>query len=853
MPDSQDRILVEEPAEERAVVPLPVSKPRRFWFRFTLTLGVLMLGSALWLGWYVYSKGFTKKWRNYVSHELRRYGLEITARRITLDPFEGIVARDVTLRRVDAPEGAVLTVTRTALDVSLTELWRGRPFLNSIDLRDATATLPVDSSQPQGQAFVVTKLRARILLPPGQVRVAQAEGECEGIKFSASGLLAFSGETPLFKDDGKLERGVLESRRKLARAVLDEVKKLHFTGDPPRVLIEFSGDMAKPETLTATARVTTGGVQRGRWSLQSLLLAARYEDGRIQIENADVADARGRMRAQADFRPRTGIVSGQIRSDLDLAAALAEFWPGALDYGLSSREPPRIDLTVRARVPGAKDAPPPDAKTPELELVGKLECGALTARGIAFDGLATEFSWRDGNWYLRSGRLVHRSGELRVDAMNAPGQIKAKVTSTIDPDVITPLLPPAARTIMSEFSFPEPPKIEFTAEGKSIFDPLGFTAKGRIDMGRAKFRGVGLNKFTADFDFQKLVLAVRRFTVERDEGRATGDAIIADIGGAELRFENVRAALNPNDVMVWIDQNYPRFTRPYRFKKPPQAKLSGQLQFRGRQGSNFLIEFDAPQGLEYTFAKKNLTIPKLSGQLLFTEHRLQIQNLHGDLFGGGWRGEADIPINRPGIDYSGQVETDGADVEPLTKLFFNYDESKGKLAGKYTWTCRGDDLTTLNGSGTVKVDRGNVFSIPVLGPLSETLSKAAPGLGYNRAEMASGTFTTKDNRMETKDFVVRGKGFSMIGRGWIGYVEDKMDFRIRINAQGLPGVVLYPVSKLFEYRTDGPLAKPVWRPVAGSGEAGQTSVPPGPVLPNAAPVKAAPGKPAPAAVAPPKR
>ncbi len=775
-----------------------------------------MVGTALWSGWYVYSKGFTRKWRNYVSAELRRYGLDISVRRITLDPFEGLVARDVTLRRADDPTGAVVQISRTSLDISLTQLWRREPFLNSIELRDATLRIPIDSTNPHGPVIEVKKLRARVLLPPGQVRVAQAEGECEGVQFSASGLLAITGEIPLFKDDGKVAKGVLESRRKLARAILDELKKLTFRGDPPRIVLEFSGDLAKPETLAATARFTSGPVQRGKWSLSKLIVAGRYESGLVRLENADLTDARGQLHAQADFRPGTGMVSGQIRSDLDLAGALTEFWPGALDFGITSREPPKIDLSVRARMPGSREAGATEGDAPDLELIGRVECGAFGARGIAFDGLVTEFSWRDGHWYLRSARLLHRSGELRADVMNAPGQLRAKISSTIDPDVITPLLNKEGRTLMSEFSFQDPPKLDFTAEGKTILDPFGFTAKGRAEFGRTRFRGVGLNRFSTDFEFKNLAIFFRKFTLERDEGRASGDQVVADIGQHELRFDNVRSTLNPNDVMVWINPNYPRFTRPYRFKRPPNAKVSGVLQFAGRMGTRFLIDFDAPNGLEYTFAKKNLPIAKLAGQLLFTEHRLQIQNLRGDMFGSAWRAEADIPINRSGVDYAASVETDGADFKAITKLYFGYDESEGRIAGTFKWTARGDDAASMAGSGRMKVDRGNVFAIPFLGPLSATLSKAAPGLGYNTANEASATFTAKGGHLDTKDFLVKGKGFSMIGSGWVGYLDEKMDFRIRVNAQGLPGVVLYPVSKLFEFGTQGPFSAPVWRPAVGT-------------------------------------
>ena len=65
--------------------------------------------------------------------------------------------------------------------------------------------------------------------------------------------------------------------------------------------------------------------------------------------------------------------------------------------------------------------------------------------------------------------------------------------------------------------------------------------------------------------------------------------------------------------------------------------------------------------------------------------------------------------------------------------------------------------------------------------------------------------------ISTDDFSVKGQGFEMIGGGKVYFLDDKINFNIRINATGLPGVLLFPVSKLFEYTTDSPLSKPSWR------------------------------------------
>ena len=54
----------------------------------------------------------------------------------------------------------------------------------------------------------------------------------------------------------------------------------------------------------------------------------------------------------------------------------------------------------------------------------------------------------------------------------------------------------------------------------------------------------------------------------------------------------------------------------------------------------------------------------------------------------------------------------------------------------------------------------------------------------------------------------------MFGNGALGFLDDQMDFNVRVNARGLPGVLLFPVSKLFEYVADDKLSKPHWRPKA---------------------------------------
>jgi hypothetical protein len=51
----------------------------------------------------------------------------------------------------------------------------------------------------------------------------------------------------------------------------------------------------------------------------------------------------------------------------------------------------------------------------------------------------------------------------------------------------------------------------------------------------------------------------------------------------------------------------------------------------------------------------------------------------------------------------------------------------------------------------------------------------------------------------------------MLGHGDIDFLDDKLDFNVRLNMKG-PGVLLTPVYKLLEYAGTGSLKKPDWRP-----------------------------------------
>jgi len=218
--------------------------------------------------------------------------------------------------------------------------------------------------------------------------------------------------------------------------------------------------------------------------------------------------------------------------------------------------------------------------------------------------------------------------------------------------------------------------------------------------------------------------------------------------------------------------------------------------------------------MDYEFLGKTLPFDRISGRLLLTNDRLQIVDLRGVLFSGIVSGNANISLAKGNPRYHASLGLTGVDFPRLTNLYFSYyhyRNVRGQLSGTYDFDGFATDTRQMYGTGKVGVTNGDVFAIPVFGPISEILNHILPGAGYSIARDAGAKFTIKDGIIHSDNFNVSGQLFSILGNGDIYFLDDKLDLDVRINAKG-PGIVLAPVYKLFEYKAEGSLKKPDWHP-----------------------------------------
>lgn len=757
---------------------------------------ILLLGGLATGGWYLAKKGFSRNWRNIVVQELHKRGVEASVRRLTLDPFRGLIARDVRIYDYRKREKTLALVSEISLDINYAALFHRQPFLNALDIRNGDLTIPLPPVEGKVAKAELKRFRAHIYFPPDRIEVSQAEGVFCGVRISASGQLIKREEFHPAPADPAQEA----ARLRLLQNLVTLLQGFQYPGTAPHLQVKFSGDLSRLEDAHVEATLRGARIVRGEYEAKNFHLATEWKDHTWSIPRLEWSDATGNFTGNASWSRSNRQAGFQLRSSVALQSLLGSFGLGAILQKAAFHSPPQIVASGSATI-GA-----PEKK---FQVVGKAAVEKFSWRAIEFEGATCDFAWDGERTMLRDIRLRHRSGQLSADLFDAPDDFRLNLDSSLVPAAFEPLLPEKSRPFLREWGWQRSPNIHLSLRGTSR-DPKTWRGEGTLALARTRFRGVWMQSASASLRFGDGLVAVEDFRITREEGTGTG-SVVYDAGKREIRLTNVETTLKPAEAIMWIEPRYWEHVVPYRFHRTPQVKANGVVQFGPGRQTHLQIDVDAPSGMDYTFLDKVLPFDRIAGQLLFTDDRLQILGLKGKLFSGDLAGSAEISLAKNDRRYSAKLEVEKADFPTLTDLYFKYKTSEGDLSGNFNFSGVGSDARFLKGNGLVRVSDGNVFAIPIFGPLSELVSKMFAGAGYSVAHEARAPFSISEGVIHTDKLRVSGKLFAMVGHGDIDFLRNKLDFDIRIDAAG-PGALLTPLYQLFEYHGGGTLTKPIWRP-----------------------------------------
>ena len=791
-------VLIQEQRKETP--PAPRGHQRSFGRRLLIStirfLVIMIAGAMIAGGWYLAKKGFGREWRSRVVEELHKRGIEVSIRRLTLNPFRGLVAKDVRVYDYKNRANTLALVSEISLDINYAAFFHRQPFLNAIDIRHAEIWLPFEGDETQKRQPRLKNFHAHVYFPPEQIYVSQAEGVLAGIRISVTGQLIkrdnYAPTPPLSQEEW-------EKRLKILTRVVSELQKCSFPSGPPTLQVKFTGDVAEMENSHVDATLRADSIKRDRYEVRGLLVNAEYADQKLNISQCEWADQAGTFAGRASWNRQTGKADFQARSSIDLKSLLEAFHTAGPLADFTFQTSPAIEVSGGLNF----------GEQHKLKVLGHATIARFAYENISLNDLSADFSWDGERILVRDLRVKQAEGQLKAALLSAPADFRLDVDSTLNPVVLKNFLSPEMRKFLNEWEWQRPPTIHLEIRGADQ-RPESWNGTGSVALQKTRFRGAWLNSATSKIQFGNGAVTYENLRVVRDEGVASG-TFTYDFKQHEVRFSDIKTSIHPADAILWIDPDVLKAVTPYKFHQPPNLVANGVYQFGGRKGTKFEIQVDGSRGMDYVFLNKTLSFDRLGAKLLFTTDRLQINDFKGTIFGGTAAGSADIALGRGDQRYRASFNINKVDFPRLTDLYFNYKTSQGQLRGNYEFTGVGSDSRRMRGTGKLEVTQGDVFAIPVFGPLSGILSAVLPGSGYSIARRATSSFTIKDGVFHTDDFEAQGQWFSMLGWGDIHFVDDKLNFTVRMNMHG-PGILLTPMYKLFEYEGTGSAKHPDWHP-----------------------------------------
>lgn len=531
----------------------------------------------------------------------------------------------------------------------------------------------------------------------------------------------------------------------------------------------------------------------------------------------------GVVAAAAGFNVTNRSLVFRSTSDLDLQPFLPRILSTNLQLAVaeySGSFSPKLQIQGQTILPPWTNRPFWKPQLPQLTLAGHFDLGPGSYHQVAFNGLESSLSLTNQVLRLNGLNLSRPEGVLRAEFVTdfKDSSFVWNLTSNIDPKVARNFFSePEEREIFDDLEFTVPPFVKGEISG-AWNDPrlISFSAQTRIT--NFAFRGESVSSFAGGIHYSNDFLSFFAPVLSRPEGQGSASSVVIDFSRLLLSITNAETTLDPMAIARVIGPNAVKALQPYRFDSPPAARVNGVVDLKPDSARND-IHFTVRGG---SFAWTKLRLQKVAGLVDWVGDTLSLSNIQGDFNTGRLDGGARIDFSpKAGAEFSAQANLVEADLhEFLANWSSATNHIEGRFNGQLNITSGNTDLPkTWQGYGWLSLRDGLLWDIPMFGLFSMPLNAFVPGLGNSRARKASATFLITNGVVSTPDLEIHATAMRMLFHGTVDF-DQVLDARVEAELlRDVPAVgplvskVLWPITKLFEYKLIGTLGKPKSEPV----------------------------------------
>ena len=355
-------------------------------------------------------------------------------------------------------------------------------------------------------------------------------------------------------------------------------------------------------------------------------------------------------------------------------------------------------------------------------------------------------------------------------------------------------------------------------------------ADGRLTGSQITFRNSALEgipfhsiDLPYSYDHSGPILTLQEFSIGHEEGTVSGNIGI-DLARKLLNLQSVRSSIDLFAFFTKLKPDLEESLRSFRFLDAPEIFIpQGQLPWEEPMAGQFNFTYEQWAGLVWTIGGKQLPVREIRGAGKLSNSLISLDSLHAKVLDGPTYVEGSLRLAKPDYPFNGSIKVRAMPVASLAK----FAGVEGKyLNGLLNLDYQGSITSTLakmGGTGAVELKDGQLYKVPVIGPIQRLLGSAIPVFGPKDDSALTGNFIVDSGILMTSDLLVRSDGTRIAVKGQADLTQLMTDFTATANLDGPLGVATGLTGEKIEIEGRGPLKNPVIRLKGGALPAGFSS------------------------------
>ncbi|MFM2170762.1 MAG: hypothetical protein RI957_991 [Verrucomicrobiota bacterium] len=870
---------------------------------YVLGLSIALLVVSALLYWN--ATGMPRAWSLALEKELSKQGIEATIKKLRYVPLRGIEATEVEVFVDETRSKRLAYLERLVFDLDKTKAMRGIIRLTHIDLLNAELRLPVDPDHPEGDGINIKNLNGKILLSKSRkFEIKQGKGLIDGIQLTVDAVIWGFRPMPAYQEETP-NSGL---HRKFLREFVREINQWRLDPDhPPELTLKVEADATKWAALKCQFEFSCTAASRGEIHLRDVNASGNIIHSLVSVHHLEGRDARGKMRCALDFDLATRSGNFDVDSTLDIPRWIYDLTGRRLLDDFSLAEAPEVQVRGQFVVP--HDQPL------SLSMQGRFAANNALFRGSPLSSIGSEFSYRDGDFYLRqillkhplgemSGHLLQKNGNLAIHLAgdvpmpiarqvyrdlpiakaieNIESQGEPKVSASIDArwqkgdsyvmdnisvrDIVIDhprgklsgsmqvegnqvayelessfpaeiwqpfFTEQPLEKILGDFSTHDDSRYWVKLQGKlDRFDRFAWSVEGQGRVENVSYRNVPVHSCATKLQLKHHSLQFSDIAVDFDythyelhklyqggtHGPVQAAAVAYDHATGIVQIQQLRGNVHPVPLLNMFAPSIADAVSEYRFHAPPSLAVDGSIDVRNEGRTQLKVSVQKAPKITWKFLGEPVIFSDVSTELQIDSQKVTLNRLTAQVFGGDFSGKVQVSHDREKRFHT-EIRWNSLQMSEISEAYKFEQKGYGSLTGRISLGGISGATQSLEGDGLCSLEKGELFAVPVFGPLSSVISTvlADRRAGFERAKDAFCNFTIRKGVLETNDFVTHTTSLKFTGNGNVDLSQKTVDMTIRMNARGLLGIVVLPfqpiIKGLFQFQGKGPMNKPKWEHV----------------------------------------